>query len=238
MSLVIASLILPSGVSALDRILNGGLHTGLFIHVYGEAAAGKTTLALQFIRAACRLNVNTIYVNSEASSPVERLEQIMGRDYEAIEEMVRILAPKDFGEQGALLDDLELYTRNETKLVVVDTLTRLYRSVLDDRKTNYANHRELNRQAGMLKGLAKQNDLAVLVLNQVRASMGRVDGFEPVAKDILDYWANYVIKMSLGRTSGERRLERTRPEGEQDKCTLYLTGAGLALEPDAKETVK
>ncbi|MFW9799499.1 MAG: ATPase domain-containing protein [Candidatus Thorarchaeota archaeon] len=223
-------LILPSGVSVLDRLLNGGLPTGKFIHVYGEAASGKTTLALQFVSAAFRIGVDTIYVNSETGSPVERLEQISGKKFSEIESRLRILSPKDFIEQGALIDDIDLYARKDTKLVVVDTLTRLYRSVLDDRRTNYSNHRELNRQAGMLKGLAVHGDLAVLVLNQVRGSMSEMGRFEPVAKDIMDYWSDYVLRARLGKTTGQRILDRTRPEGDPAFCILYLTEQGLAAE--------
>ena len=231
-------LILPSGVSALDRILNGGLSTGFFIHFYGEAAAGKTTAALQFVSAACRIDARIIYINSESSSPIERLEQISGKEFSHIKDRLMILSPKDFDEQSALIDDIELYVRDDTKLVVIDTLTRLYRSVLDDRKTNYLNHRELNRQAGVLKGLAREKDLAVLVLNQVRGSMDGTDGFEPVASNILDYWSDYILKMRIGRGTGERVLKRLRPESEPSMTRLFLTERGLALEQDKKETMK
>ena len=225
-------LILPSGVSALDRILNGGLSTGLFIHFYGEAAAGKTTAALQFSSAADRIGARTIYINSESTSPIERLEQISGKEFEHIKDKMMILSPKDFKEQSALIDDIELFAHDETRLVVIDTLTRLYRTVLDDRDTNYLNHRELNRQAGVLKGLARERDVAVLVLNQVRGSMDGTDGFEPVASNILDYWSDYILKMRVGKRTGERVLKRLRPESEPSMCRLFLTERGLALEPD------
>ncbi|MFW9845423.1 MAG: ATPase domain-containing protein [Candidatus Thorarchaeota archaeon] len=231
-------MILPSGVSALDRILNGGLSTGLFIHIYGEAAAGKTTFALKFVSEAYRIGFGTVYISSESDSPIERLEQISGKPFSEMEDNLNILSPKSFDEQSTLFDDLDLYARSGTRLVVIDTLTRLYRTMLDDRKTNYLNHRELNRQAGVLKGLAKQRDLAVLVLNQVRGSMERAEGFEPVAGNIMDYWSDYVIKVKVGKVLGERWFQRIRPEGDPSSCTLYLTDSGLAPRPDTKETVK
>jgi len=181
-----AFLILPSGVSLLDRIMNGGLNTGIFTHVYGEAAAGKTTFGLQFVRAMCRQGIGTIYINSEATSPVERLEQMTGKQFNDLETLVKIFLPKGFSEQGVLIDDLELYIRDDMRLIVIDTLTKHYRLALEDKKTNYANHRELNRQAGVLKGLARQRDVAVLVLNQVTSKMKGSNDFEPVAGNILD----------------------------------------------------
>ena len=224
------NLILPSGVSLLDRILNGGLNTGLFTHVYGEAAAGKTTLALQFVTNVYRLNMGTIYVNSESTAPVRRLEQMTTQSYGDIENLVKILAPKGFNEQGALIDDLELYLRENTKLVIVDTLTRYYRLELEDKKTNYVKHRELNRQAGVLKGLARNHEIAVLVLNQVTSQLKGVDDFEPVAKNILDYWSDYTIKLRVARGTGERAIKRITPEGEFSDGLLYLIESGFSSE--------
>lgn len=225
-----SDLILPSGVSLLDRLFGGGLSTGQFSHIYGEAASGKTTIALQFVSSACRIGVGTIYINTEPASPVERLEQISARLYNELKENFRILVPRSFAEQAALIDDIELYAKEGTRLVVIDTLTRFYRTMLDDKKTNYSNHRELNRQTGILKGLAKQKDMAVVVLNQVRSRMDGIVDIEPVAKNILDYWADYVLRVNIGRAAGERILHRTRPEGEPSKCILHMSERGLVPE--------
>ena len=224
------NLILPSGVSLIDRVLNGGLHTGLFTHVFGDAAAGKTTLALQFVKSANRLDFGTIYVNSETTSPVKRLEQMTTQSFRDIEDTVKILIPKGFREQGVLIDDLELYLRGNTKLIIIDTLTRYYRLELEDKKTNYVKHRELNRQAGVLKGLARNHEVVVLVLNQVRARLAGGADFEPVAKNILDYWSDYTIKLRVAQGPGERIIERITPEGDFSDGRLYLLENGFSTE--------
>ena len=223
-------MILPSGIFLLDRIMDGGLSTGMFTHVYGEAAAGKTTFGLQFVRTMCRQEWGTIYINSEATSPVERLEQMTGKSFDDLSTLVKIFLPNGFSEQGALIDDLDLFVREDTRLVVVDTLTKHYRLALEDKKTNYVNHRELNRQAGVLKGLAKQRDMAVLVLNQVTSRPKSKDEFEPVARNILDYWSDYVIKMNVGRLPGERIMQRVLPEEGKSEGRLFLTEAGFSEE--------
>ena len=222
-------MILPSGLSLLDRILNGGLSTGIVTHIYGEAAAGKTTLALKFVGELFKQEYGTIYINSENTSPVERLQQITGKTFKELELFVKIFAPKGFSEQGVLLEDLELYIRDNTKLVVVDTLTKHYRLALEDKRTNYSNHRELNRQTGLLKGLSKNHDIAVLILNQVTARMNGINDFEPVAGNIMEYWSDYVIKMRIGRTQGGRILKRLVPEGENAEGELYLVTDGFSM---------
>jgi len=211
--------------------MNGGLSTGILTHVYGEAAAGKTTLALKFVGELCRQELGTIYVNSENTSPVERLQQVTGRPFKDLEPFFKMLAPRGFLEQGVLLEDLELYIRGNTKLVVVDTLTKYYRLALEDKRTNYSNHRELNRQTGLLKGLAQNHDIAVLALNQVTASMHGINDFEPVAGNILDYWSDYVIKMRIGRTQGGRILQRLVPGDDKLEGELFLTTEGFSMKP-------
>ena len=229
-------MILPSGLSLLDRILNGGLSTGIITPIYGEAAAGKTTLALKFVGELFKQEYGTIYINSENTSPVERLQQITGKTFEELELLVKILAPKGFSEQGGLLEDLELYIRDNTKLVVIDTLTKYYRLALEDKKTNYSNHRELNRQAGLLKGLSQNHDVAVVILNQVTTRMHGLNDFEPVAGNIMEYWSDYVIKMRIGRRQGGRVLIRLVPEGEKVEGELYLTNDGFSMSlPNEKE---
>jgi RecA/RadA recombinase len=214
----------------------GGLHTNAFTHVYGRAASGKTTFALQFVASSWRLGFGTIYINTETASPVSRLEQITGSPYSEMESVVKILTPLGFEEQGALIDDLELYARENMRVVVIDTLTRQYRLSMDDRKTNYANHRELNRQAGMLKGLARQQDVAVVALNQVTSRPEGESDFEPVARNILSYWADYTVEMRETGKTGQRHLARLVPEGKPNEGLLYLSAQGFAIErPDEKE---
>ncbi|MHA1636724.1 MAG: ATPase domain-containing protein [Candidatus Thorarchaeota archaeon] len=223
-------MILPSGVSKLDRLLNGGIHTGLFTHIYGEAASGKTTLALQFVSAAVKLGIHSIYVNSEGSSPIERFQQISGHSISEVSNLVQLFSPKDFDEQGGLIENLDLYARKDTRLIVMDTLTRLYRIMLEDRTSTYAAHRELNRQTGFLKGLAKERDVAIIVLNQVRSTMKGLDDIEPVAGNILDYWSDYVIHMRPRKQQGERQLKLIAPKGMSSEIVLHLTSSGFSIK--------
>ncbi len=218
----------------MDAILDGGLHGGEFTQVYGVAASGKTTLALMFVRSAYRAGLSTIYVNTETTLPFARLEQITGVEFRAMSDGVRVLAPSSFEEQGMLIDDLEVMLLPRTGLVVVDTLTGLYRLVLRDRETNYLAHRELNRQAGVLKGLAVQYNIAVLVLNQVRSVPDSREEFEPVARNIMEYWADYTLRFRTGRTPGERVVGLDPPR--RGEVHLVLSHEGfIPMTPLEKE---
>ncbi len=220
-------MILPTGIDCIDAVLGGGLETGRVTHVYGEAASGKTTLALVCIDAVYKMGYGVIMINAEANSPIERLEQITGQPFSKLDGLVKLLIPKNFDEQTGLIEDLDMFVQKNTRLIVVDTLTRLYRVGLESKERNYEAHRELNRQAGLLKGVAKYHDIAVLILNQVRAPIGK-DGsdFEPVAGNIMEYWADVTLKMRIEKQRGERVVERIGRLSRE--CGLVLTNRGFS----------
>ncbi|TFF91942.1 hypothetical protein EU545_02495 [Candidatus Thorarchaeota archaeon] len=232
---VISPLTLPSGISRLDLMLGGGIRTGNITHVYGRAGSGKTTLALEFVLSALRMGHHVVYVNSETSSPIERLEQMAGRPYQDILNSIRIIVPKNFKEQGEIVEDLELYAPERTRIIVVDTLTRLYRVSLDDKATNYTAHRELNRQAGLLKGIASQRNVAVMILNQVRAKLDGTDDFEPVARNIMEYWSDVTLKLTAGKSSSERIVERIDFPSEKARLRLWIRNSGFVLHENIQQ---
>ena len=87
-----------------------------------------------------------------------------------------------------------------------------------------------------MKGLARNHETAVLVLNQVRARLEGTGDFEPVARNILEYWSDYTVKMRVARGTGERIIRRVVPEGEFSDGRLYLIDRGFSTErPDEKE---
>ncbi len=54
--------ILPTGIAGLDDILRGGLPAARMYLVEGDPGAGKTTLALQFLREGVRLGQRALYI--------------------------------------------------------------------------------------------------------------------------------------------------------------------------------
>jgi circadian clock protein KaiC len=71
----------PSGVVDLDSLLNGGPLRGTTTLISGPAGAGKTTLALQYVVAACRRGENaTIYEFDERIGTLLLRSRSMGMD--------------------------------------------------------------------------------------------------------------------------------------------------------------
>jgi hypothetical protein len=89
-------------------------------------------------------------------------------------------------------------------------------------------------QAGILKGLAREKDMAVLILKQVRGSLAETKRYVPVAQNILDYWADYAIRLTRGTRKGERHLERLMPEDGSSE-TVFITERGFSLTTEPQE---
>ncbi len=188
---------IPTYIKRLDEILGGGLTSGEISLVYGEAETAKTTLAMQCAVNCARRGYKTLFIDCDGTFSTKRLSQIASEDFEKISELVILARPKDFKEQAALIDQLNNYVAKGFGLIVVDTLTFLYRIEVSEKpEKTFMLNRELNRQMAWLAQVAKTQKLAVLVISQVRNVFeeGCVE-VEPVATRVLKFWADTIIFM-------------------------------------------
>ena len=199
-----------TGSVSLDKLLCGGFPTESVSLVYGEAETGKTSLAVQCAVTCARRGIKSLFIDTDGTFSYERLSQIAEYDYDKISPLMIIMRPTTFHEQSQSLDHLEKIITNKFGLIVVDTVTSLYRAELDDTKKTYASNRELNRQLAVLKQIAKTRNVAVLVISQVRSvPIGDSVKIKPVATRVLNYWSDVVLDM---RQSGQTRVIRVLRE--------------------------
>jgi DNA repair protein RadB len=199
-----------TGCVSLDKLLGGGFPTQSVSLIYGEAETGKTSLAVQCAVTCARRGIKSLFIDTDGTFSYERLSQIAEYDYEKISPFLIIMRPTTFQEQSHALDQLEKIITNKFGLIVVDTVTSLYRAELDDTEKTYASNRELNRQMAVLKQIAKTRNVAVVVISQVRAvPIGESVKTKPVATRVLNYWSDVVLDM---RQSGQTRVIRIHRE--------------------------
>ncbi len=124
-----------------------------------------------------------------------------------------IIRPTTFQEQSTAIDQLEKVITNKFGLIVVDTVTSLYRVELDDAEETYAANRELNRQLAVLTQIAKTRGVAALVISQVRSvPFGETVAMKPVATRVLNYWSEVVLDMKhTGQTRVIKVLREKHP---------------------------
>jgi DNA repair protein RadB len=204
---------IPTGCVSLDKLLGGGFPTETVSLIYGEAETGKTSLAVQCAVNCARRGSKSLFIDTDGTFSYERLSQIAEYDYTKISPLMIIMRPTTFKEQSNAIDQLEKVINNKFGLIVVDTVTSLYRVELDDTKKMYAANRELNRQLAVLTQIAKTCGLAVLVISQVRSvPMGETVTMKPVATRVLNYWSEVVLDMKqTGQTRVIKVLREKHP---------------------------
>jgi DNA repair protein RadB len=203
-----------TGCVSLDKLLGGGFPAETVSLVYGEAETGKTSLAVQCAVNCARRGFKSLFIDTDGTFSYERLSQIAEYDFEKISPFMIITRPTTFQEQSRAIDSLEKVITNKFGLIVVDTVTSLYRVELNDTKETYAANRELNRQLAVLTQIAKTCGVAVLVISQVRSvPFGETVEMKPVATRVLNYWSDMVLDMKqTGQTRVIKVLREKHPK--------------------------
>jgi DNA repair protein RadB len=205
---------IPTGCISLDKLLGGGFPTDSVSLIYGEAETGKTSLAVQCAVNCARRGVKSLFIDTDGTFSYERLSQIAEYDYRKISPFLIIIRPTTFQEQSRAIDQLEKVITNKFGLIVVDTVTSLYRVELDDTEETYAANRELNRQLAVLTQIAKTCGVTALVISQVRSvPFGETVEIKPVATRVLNYWSEVVLDMKqTGQTRVIKVLREKHPK--------------------------
>lgn len=203
----------PTGCISIDKLLGGGFPAGAVSLIYGEAETGKTSLTVQCAVNCARRGIKSVFLDTDGTFSYERLSQIAEYDYKKISPLMIIIRPTTFQEQSDAIEHLEKVINNKFGLVVVDTVTSLYRVEFDDTEEVYVTNRELNRQLAVLTELAKTHEVAMLVVSQVRGVLSG-DNMEmrPVATRVLNYWSEVVLDMKqTGQTQVIKVLREKHP---------------------------
>ena len=222
-----------TGCAPIDDLLGGGLDRGTITQLYGPPASGKTNLALSAAVETAASGETVVYIDTEGFS-IDRFRQIAGARGDADELADRIVISEvhDWNEQReAVRDAGELV--DGAGLIVLDSATGFYR--LERTGDDGEALRDVARQLTVLLSLARREDLAVLVTNQVYTDP-EGDGIRPLGGHTLAHWTGVVVRLDRFR-GGNRRatLEKHRSRAAGDAVRFRLTGSGIegAEEPPA-----
>jgi DNA repair protein RadB len=222
--------LIPTGCIALDKLLGGGFPAEGVSLVYGEAETGKTSLAVQCAVNCARRGIKSLFIDTDGTFSYERLSQIAEYDYEKISPLMIIMRPTTFQEQSRAIDQLEKVITRKFGLIIVDTVTSLYRVELDDPQETYAASRELNRQLAVLTQIVKTCGVAALIISQVRSvPLGETIKMKPVATRVLNYWSDIVLDMK--QTGQTRVIKVLREKHSKIKgtgfCYVKIESTGI-----------
>ena len=220
-----------TGCGCVDSNIGGGISPESLVMIYGEPETGKTTLAMQCAVNCALQNHKTLFVDCDNTFSAKRLSQVASGKFEEIAELIMLMRPNDFREQTAVIDRLSEYTEKNFGLVVIDTITSLYRlRVAEASGKAFGLNRELNRQLAILAQTAKIQKLPVVITSQVRGVFDDSQvSVAPVATRVLKFWADTIIAMKPTENSQviNAVLEKTRENPQEVNCYLSIGETGI-----------
>ncbi len=210
----------------IDELLNGGIETRVVTQIYGPPASGKTNVCLQVALNCTKNGKKVIFIDTEGGHSIERTKQIASSEFEKFIENSLFFGPLNFEEQNKILENLGSMISDKLGLIVLDSAVSLYRIGTEEEKSQNMN-RLMSKQLAKLSELARKHNLAVIVTNQVYASLQN-DSMEPIGGNILKYWSKAIIELqNSGKGVREAILIRHRSMPEGLKAKFVISSDGL-----------
>ncbi len=231
---------ITTGSKALDSLIGGGIETQAITEAYGAYGSGKSQMAFQLaINAQLPeeqggLNGDVVWVDTEGTFRPNRVIQLAeAKGLNPKEALERIHVARAFSadHQILLVEKIpELFKKYPNiKLIIVDSLTSIFRSEYVGRGTLAERQQKLNKHIHTLQRLADRYNVAVYITNQVMAKpdMFFGDPTQAVGGHVLGHASTY--RIYLRHSKGDKRVAKLvdspcLPEGE---CAFRITEEGI-----------
>lgn len=238
---------ISTGSKDLDKLLDGGVETGNITEIFGEFRTGKTQLCLQLC-VTCQLPADqgggegrALVIDTEGTFRPERCiaiaERYGLRSEDVLDNIVVARAYNSDHQSRLLMEAASLMASSRYSLVIVDSATNLFR-------TDYSGRGQLSERqthlAKFLRGLQRLADefgVAVVITNQVVASVDAGSGMyagpsiKPIGGNIIAHASTTRLYLRKGRAN-------TRICKIYDSPNLPEGEANFALEEDGIQDAK
>ncbi len=230
---------ISTGSKDLNEMIGGGVETNGITEAYGKFSSGKTQLGFQLsVNVQLPLNKgglegNVLFIDTEGTFRPERIKSISeasGLDVNRTLENIIYVRAKTTEQQILTLERADkLIQEKNIKLIIVDSLTSLFRSEFIGRGALGERQQKLNNHVHRLQMLADKYSLAVFITNQVMDNPGILfgDPTTPIGGNVLAHAAT--TRLYLRKSKEERRIVKLvdspyMPEGE---CVIKITEKGI-----------
>lgn len=162
--------VFSSGSIQLDRALGvGGFPYGRIVEIFGNETSGKTTIALQTIKAAQDNNKKCLFIDAEHALDIEYVKS-MGIDISKL-----LVASPMSGEQVFEIIEM-MINEKKVDLIVVDSVAAMVPSIemesnINDQQMG-AHARLMSKGLRKIQTLQSNTDITIIFLNQIREKIG------------------------------------------------------------------
>ncbi|GAB3688753.1 DNA repair and recombination protein RadB [Salinarchaeum chitinilyticum] len=150
-----------------------------------------------------------------------------GEDLQALAERIVVQDALDFDEQREAVRDVEAFAE-QADLIALDSATGFYRLQRDKDEEGGEALRAVADQITHLLSLARREDLAIVITNQVYTDPEE-DRISALGGHTLDHWTGTILRLDRFR-GGNRRatLEKHRAKPAGETAQFQITDQGLA----------
>ncbi len=230
---------ISTGSDEVDNLFGGGVETQAVTEVFGEFGSGKTQLAhqisvnVQLPEEEGGLGGKTIYIDTENTFRPQRVKSMAeGVEIDPKEALQKIFVAKPANTDQQLIaaeKAQEIVEERNVKLLVVDTVTSLFRAEFVGREALAERQQKLGQHLLALHRIADQNNVAVLVTNQVQANPDAFvgDSARPIGGHVLGHSAT--TRIYLRKSRGSRRIARIvdSPELPEGEAVFKISNKGI-----------
>ena len=230
---------ISTGSKDLDSLIGGGIETNGITESYGRFASGKTQLGFQIAVNAQLPKGNgglggaVLFVDTEGTFRPERIVSIAkagGLEVKTILENIIMVRATTTEQQILTIERADKIIQEKgIKLIIVDSLTSLFRSEFLGRGALGERQQKLNAHIHRLQVLADKYGIAVYITNQVMDNPGILfgDPTTPIGGNVLAHAAT--TRLYLRKSKEDKRIVRlvdspNMPEGE---CVIKITPEGI-----------
>jgi DNA repair protein RadA len=230
----------PVNISSIDKLLGGGLESRSITELFGPAGSGKTQFCYQVIASVLTSNEfkdkEVIYIDTEGKFKPDRVLQILSHNSEDDKEILkRILIFRVFNSQTQIkiLEQIdEILIDNNVCLLIIDSLTALFRSEFIHKQKLVERQQLLNQYLNKINQISYYAKIPVLVTNQVmyQESFSRspdLPNFTHVGGNIVAHAITHRILLWKLRNSSIRVQLVDSPNLKETSTLVRITDRGL-----------
>jgi len=230
---------ITTGSASLDKLLGGGIETQGITEFFGEFGTGKSQIAhqlcvsVQLGSGQGGLEGRAVYIDTENTFRPERVVQMAlatGIDPQAALDNIYVARAHTTDHQMLLVEKAaDMVKQNRARLLVVDSVTSLFRSEYCGRGSLAERQQKLGRHLAELHKLSELEDMAVLATNQVQS---RPDAFfgdptKPIGGHVLGH--SMTVRVYLRKAKGNVRTAHLvdHPALPPETATFQIVEGGI-----------
>ena len=228
-----------TGSNELNRILGGGVETGVITELIGEFGSGKTQICYTLSVLAQRpveeggLGGRVCVIDTEGTFIPERVVQIAeARGYDSQEILSNILIARAYNSdhQILLIKNLpKVAQEHDVKLVIVDSMIGHFRGEYIGRANLSERQQKLAGCLSHLLRVAEAFNVAVVLTNQVLSTPDTMygDPNKPTGGHVMAHACTHRVFLRKGKQNTRLARVIDSPSLPEERIRFAITGAGI-----------